>query len=79
MRTFVEEVAGRLYEKYGDEVSSLTLVMPSKRARLFFAEALTKVAVHPLWEPSYISIDELMGQVSGLRKADRLRLVAELY
>ena len=79
MRTFVEEVAGRLYEKYGDEVSSLTLVMPSKRARLFFAEALTKVAVRPLWEPSYISIDELMGQVSGLRKADRLRLVAELY
>ena len=79
MRTFVEEVAGGLYEKYGDEVSSLTLVMPSKRARLFFAEALTKVAVRPLWEPSYISIDELMGQVSGLRKADRLRLVAELY
>ena len=79
MKTFIEEVAGRLYEKYGDEVSSLTLAMPSKRARLFFAEALKRVAVRPLWEPSYISIDELMCQLSGLRKADRLRLVAELH
>lgn len=79
MKTFVEEVASSLFEKYGDGVSSLTLVMPSKRARLFFAEALTKVAMRPLWEPSYISIDELMGQISGLRKADRLRLVAELH
>lgn len=79
MKTFIEEVADRLYEKYGDEVSSLTLAMPSKRARLFFAEALKRVAVRPLWEPSYISIDELMCQLSGLRKADRLRLVAELH
>ena len=79
MATFVEEVASRLYDKYGDEVSSLTLVMPSKRARLFFAEALAKVAVRPVWEPTYTSIDDLMCRQSGLVKADKLRLVAELY
>ena len=79
MNTFIEEVAGRLYEKYGDDIASLTLVMPSKRARLFFAEALSKIALRPIWEPSYISIDELMCQLSGMGKADRLRLVAELY
>ena len=45
MATFIEEVASRLYDKYGDGVSSLTMVMPSKRARLFFAEALAKVAI----------------------------------
>ncbi len=79
MATFIEEVALRLYEKYGDDMSSLTLVLPSKRARLFFAEALSKIAVRPLWEPNYISIDDLMVQLSGLRKVDKLRLVAELY
>ena len=79
MATFIEEVASRLYDKYGDEVSSLTMVMPSKRARLFFAEALAKVTVRPVWEPSYTSIDDLMSRQSGLRKADKLRLVAELY
>ena len=79
MATFIEEVASQLYDKYGDDVSSLTIVLPSKRARLFFAEALAKVAVRPVWEPTYTSIDELMCQISGLRKADKLRLVAELY
>ncbi len=79
MKTFIEEVASRLYEKYGDDISSLTLAMPSKRARLFFAEALAKIAVRPVWEPSFISIDELMCKLSGLAKVDRLRLVAELY
>ena len=79
MATFIEEVASRLYDKYGDEVSSLTMIMPSKRSRLFFAEALARVATRPVWEPSYSSIDDLMCSISGLRKADRLRLIAELY
>ncbi|MBQ5647775.1 MAG: PD-(D/E)XK nuclease family protein, partial [Alistipes sp.] len=79
MATFIEEVASRLYDRYGDEVSSLTIVMPSKRARLFFAEALAKVSMRPMWEPSYTSIDDLMCQVSAIRKADKLRLVAKLY
>lgn len=79
MTTFIEEVALQIYEKYGDELSSLTMVMPSKRARLFFAEALSKVAVKPLWEPNYISIDDLMCRLSGVRKVDKLRLIAELH
>ena len=79
MATFIEEVASRLYDKYGDDISSLTVVLPSKRARLFFAEALSNIAVRPIWEPTYTSIDDVMCKLSDLRKADRLRLVAELY
>ena len=79
MKTFIEEVALKLYEKYGDELSSLTLVMPSKRARLFFAEALSKIAQRPIWEPDYTSIDDMMCELSALRKADRLRIIAELH
>ena len=79
MATFIEDVVLKLYEKYGDDISSLTLILPSKRARLFFAEALAKVAVRPVWEPKYTSVDDLMCQLSGLHKVDRLRLVAELF
>ena len=79
MATFIEEVALRLYEKYGDDISSLNIVLPSKRARLFFAEAISKIVSRPLWEPCYKSIDDLMCRLSELRKADRLRLISELY
>ena len=79
MSTFVEEVATALYKKYGDEVSSLTILLPSKRARLFFAESLSALATKPIWEPTYSSIDELMCNLSGLRRADKIRLITELH
>ncbi len=79
MRTFVEEVALSLYEKYGDDISSLTLIVPSKRARLFFTEALLDLAASPIWEPNFASIDEIMVDLSALKKADKLRLIAELF
>lgn len=79
MRSFVEEVATALYKKYGDEVSSLTILMPSKRARLFFAEALSSLYTKPIWEPAYRSIDDIMCDLSGLRRADKVRLITELY
>ena len=79
MTTFIEEVAHQLYEKYGDDISSLVLIMPSKRARLFFAESLSKIVTRPVWEPEYSSIDDLMCELSGLQKVDRLRLIAELH
>lgn len=79
MQTFLGEVAARLYARYGNDISSLSLLFSSRRARLFFADALSGVAHGPLWEPEYLSVDDLMSELSGLRQTDRLRLVAELF
>ena len=79
MQGFLNEVARDLYGRYGDEISSLHIIFPSRRARLFFTDALAAVADRPLWQPRWMSIDELMCEISGLAAADRLRLVAELY
>jgi hypothetical protein len=79
MKSFLNEVAEQLYAKYGDELSTLTILFPSQRARLFFTEALTSICDKPIWSPRFTTIDELMGQISCLRPADRLRLNAELY
>lgn len=79
MQTFLSEVAARLYEKYGDDVSSLSILFPSQRARLFFADALSQIASRPLWAPKYLAIDDIMSSISELQSVDRLRLVAELY
>ena len=50
MKGFISELAERLYDRYGDEVSSLRMVFPSRRARLFFSDALASVARRPLRE-----------------------------
>ena len=79
MRGFMSEVARDLYDRYGDDISSLHILFPSRRARLFFTDALSSVAARPLWQPRWTTVDELMCEISGLASADRIRLIAELY
>lgn len=79
MAGFLSEVAAALYARYGEELSSLELLFPSRRARIFFADALSELVGRPLWQPRWTTVDELMSEISGLRTADRVRLVTELY
>lgn len=77
--TFLGEVARSLYARYGAETASLSLLFPSRRARLFFADELSRIVDKPLWEPEWLSLDRLTEELSGLHVGDRLRLIAELY
>ena len=43
MRGFITEVADALYRRYGDDISSLRLVFPNRRAQLFFCDALSSL------------------------------------
>ena len=79
MHTFPEEVARKLYDRYGDDISSLSIMFPSRRARLFFLDALSHMTERPLWQPKWLTIDDLMSEISGLKVGDRVRLITELY
>ncbi len=79
MRTFIAEVVADLYGRYGEGISDLNIVLPSRRARLFFVDALSGVANRPLWQPRFVEMDAIMRDVSGLDTCDHLRLITELY
>ncbi len=79
MDGFLSQVATDLWERYGDGVSSLSVVFPSRRASLFFGEALSGLIDRPLWQPVAVTVDEVATELSGLAVGDRLRLVTELY
>ena len=78
-KTFLTEVASNLYRRYGDNISSLTLVFPSRRARLFFSDALAQIISKPIWQPSYTSMDDIMCQVSSFSVGEKIQLITELY
>ncbi len=78
-RTFLDEVAEKLYTRYGNDISSLTLVFPSLRARLFFSDALSQHIERPIWQPHYISMDDIMCQAASAAVGDKIRLISELY
>lgn len=80
MKKFLDEVAASLYAEYGAGISDLHIIFPGKRARLFFNEALLGITGgQPMWQPRYLSMDDLIHSLSPLETGDRLRLVAELY
>ena len=79
MQTFLQEAAQRLYERYGSDISSLHIVLPSRRARLFFSDALAAIIDKPIWQPRYLSMDDIMTKYSSLQVGEKIRLITELY
>ncbi|MFI3258869.1 MAG: PD-(D/E)XK nuclease family protein [Rikenellaceae bacterium] len=79
MQSFLSEVAQDLYGRYGGGVGELKMLFPSRRARLFFTDALAAVADRPIWEPEWVAIDEVMSRVAQVEVGERVRLVAELF
>ncbi|MDR2563279.1 MAG: PD-(D/E)XK nuclease family protein [Prevotellaceae bacterium] len=77
--TFLESLARRLYARYGNEISSLRMVLPSRRAQLFFSEALTGIIDKPIWEPIFTSIEKIAEEFTPLRKAEDFSLLVDLY
>ena len=77
--SFLSELAHKLLDRYSGDLSSLVMLFPSRRARVFFDDALSELSALPRWQPQWMTIDEIMERASGLMRGDRIRLITELY
>lgn len=76
MSTFLGDAARCVAQRYGKDLSALTLVFPTRRAGLFFEIELKKWGTTP---PCCTTIDHWIGNLSELKRADNLSVLAELY
>ncbi|MFI3266165.1 MAG: PD-(D/E)XK nuclease family protein, partial [Rikenellaceae bacterium] len=79
MKSFIDEVVDALYGQYGDDISKLKILLPNKRAELFFRESLCRKIENPIWSPEFVSLQNLMASLSGVNVVDNVRLIIELY
>lgn len=79
MEAFLKITAKDLYKRFGMDLSRVAVIFPNKRASLFFNEYLANEASAPVWSPAYLSISELIQQLSPLQTGDPIKLVCELY
>lgn len=79
MKPFLEKLAETLYNKYGDDISSVQLIFPSRRAGLYFKHYLSGLIKAPLWSPVTCSISEFIREHAPCTVADDLTLIFELY
>ena len=72
MKTFLEYVAEDILNKYGSDLSRITVVFPNKRASLFLNGHLASLSSgKPMWSPNYITISDLFRQFAQYRTSTK--------
>ncbi|MEO8934373.1 MAG: PD-(D/E)XK nuclease family protein [Xanthomarina sp.] len=78
MTTFIYEVLKELQQKTED-ISSLTFVLPSKRAGVFLKNQIPQVWEQTVFSPEIISIEEFTSELSELKPISNTELLFEFY
>ncbi|GHU94243.1 hypothetical protein FACS1894156_2200 [Bacteroidia bacterium] len=76
---FLQTVADDLFARYGEKISSLSFVFPSKRSQLYFCNYLSQLLQESQWQPTVVSLDDIFSQISGLQAAEHYHCIAVLY
>lgn len=78
MIPFLKETAQQLLTS-GRDLKGLRVVLPNRRAGLFFTKYLGELIQQPVWMPEVVTIEQLVYELSGNTPTDDLTLVFELY
>jgi hypothetical protein len=78
MTSFIHDVLLDLKQKSID-ISSLTFILPSKRAGTFLKKELALVFKKTLFVPTIYSIEEFVEELSNLNKLSNIELLFEFY
>ena len=78
MATFIFDVLKDLQNKNAN-LSSITFVLPSKRAGLFLKYQLSQVVQESIFSPNILSIEEFVEDLSRLKTISNTELLFEFY
>ena len=79
MTPFLKEVAEHLYKKYGNEISQIHVVLPTRRACLYFKQYLSQVVSQTILMPEILSMDDFIKKMADVEWVDQVNLLFELY
>jgi hypothetical protein len=77
--TFLDKLSTEIIANYGNNLSSITIVLPNKRARIFLLEALKRKLSGTVFAPNITSIEDFVQDVAGIRSIDAIELLFEFY
>ena len=78
MHSFLRNTAREILEKH-QNLQNLSIILPNRRAGLFFTQHLGTLITEPMWMPEVKTIEDIFYQYAGQRPADDLTLIFELY
>ncbi|GLB53108.1 hypothetical protein NBRC110019_21480 [Neptunitalea chrysea] len=78
MKSFLEDVAIHVLNT-AEKVEDISFILPSKRAGVFLKNAFIKNYTKTGFSPAFISIESFIENISGLKYANNIQLLFELY
>ncbi|WP_335967066.1 PD-(D/E)XK nuclease family protein [Galbibacter sp. PAP.153] len=79
MKSFLAQVAKEIYTKNQNSLSTLVIILPSKRAVTFLRNELLKLVEKATIAPKIISIEEFIQDLANLKLATNIQLSFEFY
>lgn len=79
MIPFLSKIVDDLVNSHLKEMEKYTIVLPSKRAIVFFKHYLSQKIEEPVWLPKIYSIEDFIFSLSDLKPLDNLSLQFKLY
>lgn len=79
MPSFLKLVARDIYNRFGDNLSEITVILPTKRPEFYFYQYLSECSQKTLLAPKILSINDILSEWSGMTIADNFELTYRLY
>ncbi|MBI9036443.1 MAG: hypothetical protein JEZ03_18455, partial [Bacteroidales bacterium] len=79
MQTFLDKIAQHLVINYENRMEDLHVVLPGRRAIVFLRKSLAKQITKPVFLPRFYSTGDFIESLSGLKSAEPVHLLFELY
>ncbi|MCP4978807.1 MAG: PD-(D/E)XK nuclease family protein [Maribacter sp.] len=78
MHSFLEEIVNQVYSDH-ESLEDTIFILPSKRAGTFLRNGIANITHKTIFSPEIYSIEEFVGNVSGLSSATNTQQLFELY
>jgi hypothetical protein len=78
-KPFLERLAQDLWERHGVKIARMHIILPSRRACLYFKYYLAKVAAKNILAPEVLSYNDFIQKLSNIAVPDKVSLLFGLY
>lgn len=79
MKSFLENVAEELYAELGDKIAEARIILPSRRACMYFKIHLAKIIKTNIFCPYIRSFEDFVYEIADVDLEDSITLLFELY
>ncbi|HQE78782.1 MAG TPA: PD-(D/E)XK nuclease family protein [Bacteroidales bacterium] len=79
MKAFLQEVAEYIYQKHGDNLKNLTILMPNRRSCIFLKQEIAKLCQKTTFLPEIVSLQDWIDDNSSLTKIEDVVAIFKLF